>query len=140
MLLACMTSAIPALTQGRFCSSADHPDDCRALVDLGQLNRAQYWQFHRNWLSNESVCDWELVGCNSKGRVKVLALSFNNMTGPMPASIGLLSSLDHMRGELPAESLLQLKSLVEIGLRGESLHGQAAERLLWLGRAARSRL
>jgi hypothetical protein len=35
------------------------------------------------WLDGGSVCNWELVGCGSgsAARVKLLTLSFNNLTG-----------------------------------------------------------
>ena len=84
-------------TDPRLCSPNDHVDDCTALTDLASANApVASWAFHRNWLTNVSVCDWELVGCDHNGRVKVLALSFNNMTGMLPQSISKLSMLQDL--------------------------------------------
>ena len=60
----------------------------------------------------------------------MLALSFNNLTGPMPASVGSLSELEDfdveynsMTGQLP-RSILNLTGLVEIGLGGNQFDGE----------------
>lgn len=58
--------------RAEYCAKGDHPDDCAALVDLGVATDWQRWAYNSNWLTNKSVCDWELVGCDSVGRVKVL--------------------------------------------------------------------
>jgi hypothetical protein len=92
-------------------------------------NAVEGWVFKKNWLTATSICDWELVGCSREGRVKILALSFNNLTGTVPPSISNLESLEdldlehnQMHGSLPVE-LTTLNSLVEIGLGGNSFSG-----------------
>ena len=67
------------------------------------------------------MCDWELVGCDGGGRVKVLALSFNNMSGALPAAVGRLERLEdldleynRLAGSIPA-AVFNLTALVELG-------------------------
>ena len=118
--------------QGRdYCSSSDHPDDCAAMVDLGVTTDSHHWAYSTNWLTNKSICDWELIGCNGDGRVKILALSFNNMVGgPLPPSMSKLTQLEdldfegnHISGPLAADLATGLTSLVEVGLGGNNFSG-----------------
>ena len=109
------------------CASLDRD----ALMELGTACSSKYWVRHRNWLSAEHhICDWELVGCDREGRVKILALDFNNLTGTLPSSVGLLSKLqdldlehNHLVGSVPSE-LGQLSSLVQLGLGGNQFSGR----------------
>jgi|EP00900_Chrysochromulina_parva_P027050 hypothetical protein len=109
------------------CASLDRD----ALIELGTACSSKYWVRHRNWLSAEHhICDWELVGCDLDGRVKILALDFNNLTGTLPSSVGLLSKLEdldlehnHLVGSVPSE-LGQLSSLVQLGLGGNQFSGR----------------
>ena len=94
----------------------------RALIDLARSTNASGWNRNRNWLSELPVCAWELVGCDSEGRVKILALDFNNLVGTLPPSIGDLLRLEdldlefnHLHGCLPS-TLGNLDSLLQIGL------------------------
>ena len=49
---------------------------------------------HRGWLSNASVCAWQLVGCDEEQRVKSLSLDYTNLHGTLPASLGALRRLE----------------------------------------------
>ena len=49
---------------------------------------------HRGWLSNASVCAWQLVGCDEEQRVKSLSLDYTNLRGTLPASLGALRRLE----------------------------------------------
>ena len=94
-----------------------------ALLDLALATNVSGWVRSKNWLSDQSVCAWELVGCDEQGRVKTLSLSFNSMVGTLPASLGAaltrLEALDvegnHLHGSVPS-SLGQPATLVQIGL------------------------
>ena len=59
-----------------------------ALLDLALATNLSGWVRSKGWLSDQSVCAWELVGCDDQGRVKTLSLSFNSMVGTLPASLG----------------------------------------------------
>ena len=79
---------------------------------------------HRGWLSNESVCAWQLVGCDEEQRVKSLSLDYTNLRGTLPASLGALSRLEaldlegnFLSGTVPSQ-LGSLASLVQLGLGG----------------------
>ena len=97
-----------------------------ALFDLARMTHIDNWVHKEGWLSSSSVCDWELVGCDSAGRVKLLTLDFNGFNGTLAASLGALSMLqdldlegNHLHGVLPA-SLGSLRALRQLGLGGGS--------------------
>ena len=84
------------------------------------------WIHKEGWLTDAPVCDWDLVGCDSAGRVKLLTLDFNGLVGTLPSSIGDLGQLQDLdmegnalHGTLPA-ALGELKELRQIGLGGGS--------------------
>merc|ERR1712113_718268 len=100
-----------------------------ALFELGRSCGSEYWVHNEHWLSEAHVCDWDLVGCDREGRVKVLALDFNNLTGTLPASLGRLRRLqdldlehNHVSGSLPS-SIGDLSSLMQLGIGGNRLSG-----------------
>ena len=79
---------------------------------------------HRGWLSSDSVCAWQLVGCDEEQRVKSLSLDYTNLRGTLPASLGALSRLEaldlegnFLSGTVPSQ-LGSLASLVQLGLGG----------------------
>ena len=95
-----------------------------ALTDLAHATNLARWIRRRNWLSNHSVCAWQLVGCDETGRVKTLSLDFTGLHGTLPTSIGALTHLEaldlegnSLSGSVPSE-LGQLTSLVQLGLGG----------------------
>ena len=51
------------------------------------------WDDNTNWLSDEPLGDWYGVDTHENGRVQYLELQNNNLTGRIPAEIGLLDSL-----------------------------------------------
>jgi len=115
------------------CSAANHPDDCLALTDLAISTNYQTWVNNKNWLiDNDSICDYDLVGCDSRGRVKILALSFNNMTGSLPPTIRGLSELqdfdieyNHISGSIP-NSIGDL-TVFQLGFGGNQFEGAPDE-------------
>ena len=51
------------------------------------------WNDNTNWLSHEPLAEWYGVEVDGSGRVIYLELEDNNLTGRIPAAIGLLDSL-----------------------------------------------
>eukprot|EP00966_Prymnesium_polylepis_P323164 7379378-Prymnesium_polylepis.1 len=113
-----------AVTQQR------HALERAALMDLAESTNVRGWTRNTNWLDPQrSVCDWDLVGCDESGFVKLLTLDFNNLTGTLPASLGTLDRLqdldlefNSLSGLIPP-SLANLSSLVQLGLGGNAFGG-----------------
>ena len=77
------------------------------------------------------MCDWDLVGCNGDGRVKLLTLSFNNLTGTLPETIGMLEMLEDLDleynkliGTIP-DAVGGMAQLIQLGLGGNQFNGRA---------------
>ena len=104
-----------------------HAADCSVLAELARATAVQNWTYKGGWLNGtNNCCAWELVGCDEKGRVKVLALSFNGLAGVLPASLAKLSALqeldveyNQLSGALP--DLSPLAQLVQLGVGGNNL-------------------
>ena len=99
------------------------PAERHALMDFANSTNISGWVRSHKWQSAAPVCDWELVGCDGNGSVKTLSLSFNNLVGTLPTSIGALSRLEaldlegnHMHGIVPKELGALDATLVQIGL------------------------
>ena len=87
------------------------------------------WKNNTNWLSNEPLGEWYGVEVDGSGRVKNLKLADNNLTGRIPAAIGLLDSLFilHLRdttltGPIPPAVGL-LRGLRDLNLGGTHIDG-----------------
>ena len=108
------------------------PNERAALVDLASATRIEHWVRRRGWLDpGRSVCDWDLVGCNGDGRVKLLTLSFNNLTGTLPETIGMLEMLEDLDleynkliGTIP-DAVGGMAQLIQLGLGGNQFNGRA---------------
>ena len=92
-----------------------------ALIHLAHATNVSEWVNSRGWLSDSSICAWQLVGCNEAGRVKTLSLSFNGLRGTLPPSVGNLAALEaldlegnFLTGIVP--SSLGGAALLQIGL------------------------
>ena len=69
LLLAYMLPSAKSLTHTEpYCDKEDHPDDCRALVELALATKVDDWVFNDKWMTRHSICDWQLVGCNKVRR------------------------------------------------------------------------
>ena len=87
------------------------------------------WTNNTNWLTNEALSEWYGVATNSDGRVSGLALNRNQLTGPIPAELGNLSSLqklylhsNELTGPIP-EELGDLTNLGDLYLHSNELTG-----------------
>lgn len=83
--------------------------ECEALVSLYQNTNEAGWTQRTNWMLSDNPCEWYGVTCQ-QGHVTVLALSNNNLSGPIPAEVGELRWLqvldlaeNNLSGSLPIE-------------------------------------
>ena len=53
------------------------------------------WTDNTNWMDGGiSSCEWKGLSCNDDGRISVLDLAVNNLSGNIPTEIGFLDNLD----------------------------------------------
>ena len=123
-LLVCIWTVGPA-GEGQ---AQDLAGDRQALVALYNATDGANWRNNENWLSDEPLDAWYGITV-SDGRVTVLDLGFNDLTGPIPAELGDLSSLERLylysnqlTGPIPAE-LGDLSSLEQLYLYSNQLTG-----------------
>ena len=90
-LLVCIWT-VALSVEGR---AQDHAGDKEALVALYNATDGANWRNNENWLSEQPLDDWHGVTV-SDGRVTRLRLSSNELTGPIPAELGDLSSLTRL--------------------------------------------
>ena len=104
--------------------------DRAALVALYNTTGGANWTNNTNWLTNEALSEWYGVTTNSDGRVTSLDLNSNQLTGPIPAELGNLASLqelilwyNQLTGPIPA-ALGDLTELRELSLSRNMLDGE----------------
>ena len=104
--------------------------DRAVLVALYNATDGDNWTDKENWLSDESLGDWQGVTTDDEGRVIELHLWENNLIGEIPTELGDLSELttlelqnNQLTGEIPSElgnlSNLSVLYLYENQLSGE---------------------
>ncbi len=107
----------------------DPLSDRQILVGLYEATGGPTWTHADNWLSTAPLRDWHGVGTDNAGRVVRLELTGNNLSGPIPAQLGNLASLQDLRlefndlvGPIPPElgdlTSLELLLLEDAGLVG----------------------
>ena len=82
------------------------------------------------WLSDEPLRDWDGVNTDETGRVTILFLAENELSGEIPAELGNLTQLkelflfgNKLSGEIPAE-LGRLTNLTELSLSYNEFSGE----------------
>ena len=87
---------VVALSAGRGRANAQDPvaTDRAALVALYESTDGPNWVDSTNWLSSEPLSAWHGIETDSDGRVIVLNLADNQLTGEIPLDISDLSSLE----------------------------------------------
>ena len=114
-------------------------DDRSALVAFYHATDGPNWKNSENWLTDAPLGDWFGVDTDGEGRVVRLAMSYydyqtkqwisNNVSGPLPAELGNLTSLEHVQffnnslsGPIPPE-LGKLANLTYLDFNGNDLSG-----------------
>eukprot|EP00339_Tiarina_fusa_P018391 CAMPEP_0117010786 /NCGR_PEP_ID=MMETSP0472-20121206/9418_1 /TAXON_ID=693140 ORGANISM="Tiarina fusus, Strain LIS" /NCGR_SAMPLE_ID=MMETSP0472 /ASSEMBLY_ACC=CAM_ASM_000603 /LENGTH=385 /DNA_ID=CAMNT_0004713407 /DNA_START=236 /DNA_END=1393 /DNA_ORIENTATION=+ len=94
---------------------------------LGGMN----WTSQENWLSSESVCDWEGAKCEPiSGSLREIDLFKNGLVGTIPVEFALLTSLqslllteNELSGTIPGAALGSLPNLSILYLDSNKLNG-----------------
>lgn len=93
--------------------------DSLALVDLYNSTKGTEWIRKDNWLTKAPVSTWYGITVTGNRVIKI-QLSYNNLEGPLPASIGNISNLEFLylpgnalNGDIPTQitNCLQLEYL-----------------------------
>jgi len=118
-------------------NSICHIDDWTALKQLYTSTNGNNWDVNTNWnmvttSSPQSFCDLEQlfgITLNSSGRVAIIDLSDNNLSGNLPPEIGNLSgatdinlSLNQLTGTIPI-AFSNLANLEVLNLSNNQLNG-----------------
>jgi len=96
-----LLSAMPAL-QPALAQSADPPEeptatDRAALVALYDATDGDNWTDNANWKSDKPLNQWSGISTNADGRVTIISLSNNRLTGTIPPQLGSLTNLWSLR-------------------------------------------
>ena len=121
-------AAIPSGADGaNFC--VPETADREVLVKLYHATGGRDWHSSRGWLVPTGINTWEGVEANEEGYVTGLSLEHNNLVGSIPAELGDLAHLEHLRlygnrltGSIPA-SLGGLSRLRDLSLSENRLDG-----------------
>ena len=109
--------------------------DFDALAALYDAADGDNWENNENWMSDRPVSEWYGVTTDEMGRVSVLDLRSNELSGEIPAELGGLDKLESLElqinelsGEIPAE-LSSLSSLSRLVLHTNKLTGEIPREL-----------
>ena len=114
--------------------------DRAALRFLYEINGGSDWTNNQNWLSNQPFLDWHGVNVNSDGRVSVLNLADNNLSGEITNALEALEGLEtlnladnrELAGELPV-GLMNLSGLTTLDIRCTDISTPATQEFqTWL--------
>ena len=107
--------------------TVENPDRA-ALVALYNATDGPNWLDKTNWLTDAPLSQWKGVETQA-GRVTWLELSWNNLTGSIPAEVGNLAHLqslflysNYLTGPIPPE-LGNLTRLIDLELQENNLTG-----------------
>lgn len=103
-------------------------NECEALVEFYLTTNGDNRRRKSNWLLNNAACSWIGISCKNGG-VTLISLNNNNISGPLPNSLGNLASLEKMlltrntlNGNIPS-SFTNLSSLENLSLDDNRLEG-----------------
>ena len=98
--VACLLALTAFATVREAAAQGSVETDRAALVALYEATGGAGWRESENWLSEKPIGDWYGVMTDGSGRVSVLSLEDNGLTGALPAAIGNLFHLRqaHLQG------------------------------------------
>ncbi|MXX76658.1 MAG: PKD domain-containing protein [Holophagales bacterium] len=103
--------------------------DREALTTLYNATGGMDWEYGTNWLSAAPLGDWYGIETDAHGRVVVVSLTRNGLSGPIPAALGSLDRLEQLwltanrlTGAIPQE-LGDLAALEVLSLAVNELTG-----------------
>ena len=121
---------VPAATTAPPAASGSAETDREALVALYNATDGENWYGSYNWLSDAPLGEWRGVDTDDDGRVTVLVLNGNELSGEIPPELGSLSNLlgldlggNDLSEEIPSE-LGSLSNLLGLVLEGNGLSGE----------------
>ena len=92
-----ITATYDSATSGSADAAVRLPGSDRAALEaLYRATGGDEWNDNANWMGDEPLGEWYGVDTTANGRVRRLTLNKNNLTGRVPAIIGLLDSLVHL--------------------------------------------
>ncbi len=104
-------------------------NDRAALVALYNATGGANWSNNNNWNSSAAIGTWSFVTTDGAGRVTLLNLRSNSLSGSIPAALGDLTNLEFLglndnslSGSIPA-ALGDLTNLEKLYLNENSLSG-----------------
>lgn len=94
LLLCLLLGVSPVYAQTDCLVQAEIPaSECQALLDLYNSTNGPGWTANAGWNLDNFPCAWTGISC-SGGQVTNLFMFNNQLSGPLPASIGDLTALD----------------------------------------------
>lgn len=121
-------AGFPPLESAAPACPAESPDK-DTLVAFYNATGGARWTNNANWLSDAPVCQWHGVFTDAGGRVVVLSLEENGMSGAIPPQLGSLSNLQELHlasnrlsGAVPQE-LGSLAELTHLDVGSNELSG-----------------
>ena len=122
-------AALLLMTGGNASAQGTVATDRAALVALYDATGGANWTNSTNWLSSEPLSSWSQVLTDTNGRVTLLSLASNGLSGAIPEELGDLTRLrilnlaeNALSGEIPS-SLGNLASLERLALNKNGLSG-----------------
>jgi hypothetical protein len=103
-------------------------------------NNSTVWKSRRNWMTDQSQCDWYGIECNGQDQIVQVDLSANGLTGPLHSAWALLEhgrsimlNGNQLTGTIPGEVFGSLPLLIYLQLQDNLLTGTVPVALKPLG-------
>ena len=124
-----VTARMDSLTTSAEVEVFDISSDRDVLEFLYHSTGGDGWRDNTNWLTDAPLSEWARVTTWRNGRVRYLDLDDNNLTGPIPRSLGRLDQLfilglggNSLIGRIPSE-ISELRGLRDLYLDDNELSG-----------------
>eukprot|EP00546_Thalassionema_frauenfeldii_P000688 CAMPEP_0178937246 /NCGR_PEP_ID=MMETSP0786-20121207/25641_1 /TAXON_ID=186022 /ORGANISM="Thalassionema frauenfeldii, Strain CCMP 1798" /LENGTH=996 /DNA_ID=CAMNT_0020615777 /DNA_START=312 /DNA_END=3302 /DNA_ORIENTATION=+ len=100
-----------------------------ALCFFSWYDQSKPWKEMSGWMTSENECEWYNVTCNEDDEIVSIWLLINQLSGPIPTQLGLLSRLSKLvlgtngiTGTIPTE-IGQLEHLKHLNLAQNEISG-----------------